>query len=220
MSFVRPSRGRREPGGVSEKFVQAVLSQDAAEMAAREAEISRRVRQELGKLRAAAEAAGRAEGEAAAQAALAQQTAALAQAAAALGHAAAELAAPLAGREAALGDLVLELALTVAAHITGVTAPAPAHLQALIMRLLAEAAAERPPGHTIVVRISPADHAAVAGLIPPATASLLADAGIAAGGAVVEILAPDGDRRAATTWDATVAGRFKNLAAMLGCTPP
>ncbi len=69
MSFVTISRNKT--------FVQNVLSQDAAEIAAQEAEIARRVRQEVAKLREAAEAEARTAGEAAIRSAMAPRAAAL-----------------------------------------------------------------------------------------------------------------------------------------------
>lgn len=214
MSFVTISQGRNRT------FVEAVLSQDAASIAAQEAEIARRVRLEVGRLRAAAEAEGRAqgrtegraEGEAAARAALAPQAAALQTAIAALAEAGNQLAAPFAQKERDLAELVTELSFLLARHITGVEAAAnPAGLHSLVTRLLAEAATERGPRQSLLVRLNPADHVHLSALIPPGTASLLADETIAPGGALVEIVAPDGDPLNKIEWDATLAGRFETL---------
>jgi flagellar biosynthesis/type III secretory pathway protein FliH len=201
MSFVTRSRGK--------DFVQAVLAQDAAIIAAQETEISRRVRVEVTRQRAQAEAAGRAQGEAEAREAMAPDAAALKTAIAALGVAWAQLAAPLAQKEHDLADLVTELSFLLARHITGTEAQTnPASLHGLVTRLIAEAAAERGPRQSLLLRLNPADHAHLSPLIPAETANLLADEKIVQGGALVEIIAPDGDPIDKIEWDATLKGRF------------
>jgi flagellar biosynthesis/type III secretory pathway protein FliH len=201
MSFVTRSRGK--------DFVQAVLAQDAAIIAAQEAEISRRVRVEVTRQRAQAEAAGRAQGEAEAREAMAPDAAALKTAIAALGAAWAQLAAPLAQKEHDLAGLVTELSFLLARHITGTEVQTnPASLQGLVTRLITEAAAERGPRQSLLLRLNPADHAHLSPLIPAGTANLLADEKIAQGGALVEIIAPDGDPIDKIEWDATLKGRF------------
>jgi flagellar biosynthesis/type III secretory pathway protein FliH len=201
MSFVIRSRGK--------DFVQAVLAQDAASIAAQEAEISRRVRVEVNRLRTQAEAAGRAQGEAEAREAMAPDAAALKTAIAALGAAWTQFAAPLAQKEHDLADLVTELSFLLARHITGVEAQTnPASLHGLVTRLIAEAAAERGPRQSLLLRLNPADHAHLSPLIPSETANLLADEKITQGGALVEIITPDGDPIDKIEWDATLTGRF------------
>jgi flagellar biosynthesis/type III secretory pathway protein FliH len=212
MSFVTRGRGKA--------FVQAVLSQDAATIAAQDAEIARRVRQEVSRLREKAEADGRAQGEQAGRAALAPDAAAMQSAATALNDAWAQLAAPLAGKEHDLAQLVTELSFLLARHITGVEAATnPASLQSLVTRLIAEAATERGPRQTLLLRLNPADHAQIAAVIPTETANLLADESIAQGGARIEIIAPEGDPIDKIEWDATLTGRFEAIRTALGLSP-
>jgi flagellar assembly protein FliH len=206
MSFVTVARGR------GKAFVQAVLAQDAAIIAEQEAEIARRVRSEISRLRAQAEAEGRAAGEAQASAARAPEAAALQAAIAALAEAARQFAAPLAGKEQELAELVTELSFVLARHITGAEASTePAGLQSLVSRLIAEAARERGPRQSLRVRLNPADLAQIAPQMPPGSAILLADDAIGRGGAVVEIIAPEGDPIDKIEWDATLAGRFEAI---------
>jgi chromosome segregation ATPase len=213
MSFVTISRNKA--------FVQSVLSQDAAEIAAQEAEIARRVRQEVVKLREAAEAEGRASGEASVRTAMAPRAAALETAIAALLEAAAQLAAPLAQKERDLAELSVELAYLLARHISLGTDASPANqqgggLQALVTKLLDEAAAERGARQMLRLRLNPADQLQLDGKIPPESAQLVADDKIAHGGAVVEIVTPDGDPVDKVEWDATLHGRLETIRAALG----
>lgn len=210
MSFVTASRGR------AKTFVQAVLAQDTASLAEAEAEIARRVRQEVARLREKAESEARAEAQAQFRAAMEPQSAALQSAAAALQAAWAQLAAPLAQKERDLADLVTELSFLLARHITGAEAATnPASLQALVTRLIAEAAAERGPRQTLLLRLNPADHAHLLPLIPAETAHLLADEAVAQGGVFVEIIAPDGDPLDKIEWDASLPGRLETIRAAL-----
>jgi flagellar biosynthesis/type III secretory pathway protein FliH len=206
MSFVTVSSTRNKV------FVQAVLSQDTASIAAQEAEVARRVRLEVSKLREKTEAETRAAMEEEAHAALAPQIAALNSANAALCDAWAQMAAPLAQKERDLAELVTELSFLLARHIMGMEAATnPASLQSMVARLLAEAAAERGPRQMLVLRVNPADHAHLVAHVPEEIASLLADEKIAPGGALIEIIAPDGDPLDKIEWDATVQGRLENI---------
>jgi flagellar assembly protein FliH len=173
------------------------------------AEIARAVRDEVARLRRAAEDEGRAAGVAAGNAAIAAKAAALDEAAQALGAACRQLAAPLAAIERDLADLVMEFAFEIARHMVGGEVAAnPAGLQPLVTRLIQEAAAECQPRQSLVVRLNPADHAAIAPVLALEAAHLLADAAIAPGGALVEIIAPNGDPLDKTEWDATIEGRL------------
>ncbi len=218
MSFVTVSRGR------GKAFVQAVLAQDTANLAETEAEIVRRVRQEVSRLREKAESEARTEAQAQVRAAMEPQAAALQSAAAALQSAWAQLAAPLAQKERDLADLVTELSFLLTRHITGAEAATnPASLQSLVTRLISEAAAERGPRQSLLLRLNPADHAHLLPLIPAETASLLADEAIAQGGVLVEIIAPDGDPLDKIEWDASLTGRLETIRAALtlpGCEAP
>lgn len=215
MSFVTVSSNR------GKLFVEAVLSQDAASVAAQEAEIARRVRGEVNRLRAETETEARTRVEAELRAAMAPEAEALKTAAAALGEAWAQLASPLAQKEQELAGLVTELSFLLARHITGVeVATNPTSLQSLLARLIAEAVAERGPEQTLVLRLNPADHARLSTLIPPETASLLADDKITQGGALVEISAREGDPMAKIEWDATLEGRSESIRAALALPDP
>jgi flagellar assembly protein FliH len=207
MSFVTISRHKA--------FVQTVLSQDAAGIAAQEAEIARRVRQEVAKLREQAEAEARAAGEAAARAALAPREAVLASAITALGEAARQLAAPLAQKERDLAELAVELAFLLARHISLGAETSQAGLHGFVTKLLDEAAAERGARQILRLRLNPADQLQLDGKFAPDAAELIADDKIAQGGACIEILTPDGDPVDRIEWDATLHGRLETIRAAL-----
>jgi flagellar assembly protein FliH len=209
MSFVTTGQGR------GQAFVQAVLSQDSASLAAQEAEIVRRVRNEVSRLRAQAQAEASREAQAEAATQLAVETAALHSARDALTAACAELAAPLAGKEAELAELVTDLAFRLTCHITGTQAATdPAALQTLVTKLLTEAAAERAPQQSLRLRLHPTDHAYLAPLIPPETATLHADPGLTPGSALLEFQSPDNDP--APEWNASLPARLATLQTALG----
>lgn len=208
MSFVTISRNKT--------FVQNVLSQDAAEIAAQEAEIARRVRQEVMKLREAAEAEGRAAGEISVRAVMAPRTIALESAISAVQEAAEQLAAPLARKERDLAELAVELAFLLARHISLGADSSPGSLQGLVAKLLDEAAAERGARQMLRLRLHPSDQLQLDGKIAPETAQLVADDKIAQGGAMVEIVTPDGDPVDKIEWDATLHGRLETIRASLG----
>lgn len=209
MSFVTISRGKR--------FVQTVLSQDAAEIAAQEAEIARRVRQEVAKLREQTEAEARSLGEAAARAAMAPRLAALNSSIEAVQAAAAQLAAPLAHKERDLAGLAVELAFLLTRHISlGGDDGGSTALHGLVDKLLDEAAAERGARQCVRLRLNPADHLQLEGRIDPEMAALIADDKIAPGGAIVEIVTQDGDPVDKVEWDATLHGRLETMRIALG----
>ena len=211
MSFVTVSSSRNNA------FVQTVLAQDSAAIAAQEAEIARRVRQEVAKLREKTEAEGRAAGEAAMRAEMEPLQGALTSTVAALHEASAQLAAPLAQKERDLVGLVTELAFLLAGHIAGADLPAgDAGLETLVKKLLDEAAAERAPRQSVQLRLNPADHAQLAPKISAGAAQMIADQNIAPGGALVEIISPQGDPLDKIEWDATLKGRTEAIRTALG----
>jgi flagellar assembly protein FliH len=209
MSFVTTGRQR------GQAFVNAVLAQDAAQLAAQEAEVARRVRQEVGRLKAEALAEARAAGEAEAWAALAPEVARVASALAMLNAALGQLAAPLAAKEAELAGLVTALGFVVGRHLAGVElAGSPAWVQTLVARLLAEAASARGAAQRLRLRVNPADAAALAG--PELAAELCEDAGVGVGGVVLELLDEAGEAAPLTVWDARLAGRIAAMRVALG----
>jgi flagellar assembly protein FliH len=189
--------------------------------ATQEAEIAERVAREVGRLRQRAEAEGRARGEAegrrVAEAAQAAQAAAVASAVAACEAVWAQLAAPLAQKEAALADLITELAFVLARHILGLEVSFRADsVTALVESLVAEAARERGAQQSLVVRLHPEDHAVLAPVMQIADVHLLADAQITRGGTLVERIAPGGDPIDKVEWDATIETRLETVRAALG----
>jgi flagellar assembly protein FliH len=189
--------------------------------AAQEAEIAERVAREVARLRLRAEAEGRARGEAearrAAEAAQAKQAAAVASAIAACEAVWTQLAAPLAQKEAALADLITELAFVLARHIVGLEVSFRADsVTALVETLVAEAARERGAQQSLVVRLHPEDHAVLAPVMQIADVHLLADAQITRGGTLIERIAPGGDPIDKVEWDATIETRLETVRAALG----
>jgi flagellar assembly protein FliH len=168
-------------------------------------------------LRAQAEAEGRAKGEAAGrQDAQAQASAGLSTAVTALREAWSQLAAPLAQKEHDLAELVTDLSFELARHIVGAEVSANAgSLKSLVAKLILEAAAERQPRQSIVVRLNPEDHVLLSPAIQLDDGHLMADAAIARGGAIVEIVAPGGDPNDKIEWDATIGARIESIRAAL-----
>lgn len=186
--------------------------EEAAAAAARRAEIEAAVAAEVARRRGLAEQEGRRDGEAAGRAAMAAREVALRDAAAALRAACAQLAAPLAAQEAAVAALVLEMAFALARQIVGVEVKAEiAGLQAMLETLVREAAAECGPRQSVVARVNPADASRIDSAALGEGVHLLADAAVTAGGAKVEIVAPEGDPLEKTEWDATMEARFGAL---------
>jgi flagellar assembly protein FliH len=211
MSFVIANRER------GKNFVQAVLANEAAALAEKEAEINRRVRQEITKLRAAAEAEGHKAGYEAGLAAMEPEREAMTQAIRALREAYTQLATPLAEKQTDLAELVTDLSFTLATHIIGVEATSNPHaLQTLLDKLLAEAAAERTPKQSLLVRLNPSDHVRIAPNLHIENTHLLPDAAISPGGAIAELFNPAGDPLDKIEWNATVEGRISAVRSALG----
>lgn len=206
MSFVITPRPERK------NFNQEVQSAELAELAAREAEIAQRVKRELAKARAAAEAQARITGhEEGFNAGQQQAKSAMQSASAALCAATAQLTSPLAVKQSDLADLTVKLATALAAHIIGCEVTINlAPITTLAHKLLDQAAAERRPQQSIHLRLHPADHAALAPLVLGPGTTIAPDPTIAPGGAVVEII-DNATAQPATIWDATIPTRLASL---------
>ena len=180
--------------------------------------VERRVREEVARLRAAAEAEGRAAGEQAGHAAAQAETVSrVAPAIKALQEAWNQLGAPLRQREQDVAALVMDLAFELARHIVGVEVTTNADsLRTLVTQLLQEAAAERTSKQRVVVRLNPADHAVLAKLLVLEDGKLTADPAVSRGGAMVELIAPEGDPLDRIEWDATIEARVASVRAALG----
>jgi flagellar assembly protein FliH len=200
---------RRQP-------VRAVQAEPSVDEVAEAVE--RRVSEELARLRAAAEAEGRAAGERAGHAAAHAETASLAQPAIkALQEAWAQLGAPLRQREQDVAALVMDLAFQLARHIVGVEVATNAEgLRALVTQLLQEASSERTSHQRIVVRLHPADHAVLEKLLAFEDGRLIPDPAITRGGAMVELIAPEGDPLNRIEWDASLEARIAAVRTDLG----
>lgn len=199
MSFVLASRNKHKAGSTQEADP-------------REQEIQHRVQQELEQLRAAVQAEGAKAAEAAAHAALQSLEHQLQQALSALAEANAQLAAPLARKEHYLADLVLDMALQLAHHMVGVQMTQDkTPLLDLVKKLLEEAGAERTPQQALVVRLSPIDLPFIKERLSQNDVSLIADASLSPGGALVELAANNSDPLDRTEWDARLESRFEGL---------
>jgi len=194
---------------------------EPVDVAAQEAEIERRVQQEVARLRRQAEIEGRAAGEAAGRAKMeALAATALGPAETALREAWSQLAAPLAQQQIELATLVTDLAFSLCRHVIGVEVQAnPEGLIKLVTRLIKEAAAERSPRQSLLVRVNPADHELLQTVISLNQAHLLSDAAVSRGGAMVEIIAPEGDPVDKIEWDATIETRLTAVQEALGIPP-
>jgi flagellar assembly protein FliH len=195
---------------------QAVQPEPAVDEAAEVVE--RRVSEEIARLRVAAEAEGRAAGEQAGHAAAQAATASLAAPAIkALQEAWNQLGAPLRQREQDVAALVTDLAFQLARHIVGVEVTTNAEgLRALVTQLLQEAAAERASHQRIVVRLHPADHTVLEKLLVLEDGRLIPDPAIGRGGAMVELVAPEGDPLNRIEWDASLEARIAAVRDALG----
>jgi flagellar assembly protein FliH len=180
--------------------------------------VDRRVSEEIARLRAAAEAEGRAAGAQAGHAAAHAETVSLAgPAIKALQEAWTQLGAPLRQREQDVAALVTDLAFQLARHIVGVeVATNPEGLRALVTQLLQEAASERTSHQRIVVRLHPADHAVLETLLVLEHGRLIPDPAISRGGAMVELVAPEGDPLNRIEWDASLEARIAAVRTGLG----
>jgi flagellar biosynthesis/type III secretory pathway protein FliH len=196
----------------------ALPVEPAVDVAAAAETVERRVSEEIARLRIAAEAEGRAAGAKAGHAAAQAQTAALAEPAIkALEEAWNQLGAPLRQREQEVAALVTQLAFELAGHIVGVEVTSrPERLHALVTRLLQEAAAERTAQQRIVVRLHPTDHAVLEKLLVLEQGQLTPDPAIGRGGAMVELIAPEGDPLNRIEWDARLEVRMAAVQAALG----
>jgi flagellar assembly protein FliH len=186
-----------------------------------EADAENRIAREVSRLRAKAEAEGRAlgaaEAERAAQMAQAARDAAVALAVAALDAAWQQLIAPLAQKEGVIAELVTEFAFVLARHVIGLEIGLrPESVQPLVEGMIAEASCLRAAQQSIVIRLHPEDHA----LLSPCTmiehAHLLADTQITRGGSIVELIAPEGDPVDKVEWDATIETRLATVRTALG----
>jgi len=196
---------------------QAVSDTGVATLVEIEEEISRRVRHEVSRILPKVEAEAVARGEAEGRAELAQEHNALASALLTLKETAGQLAAPLAKKEADLAELVIELAFILAHHVIGVeVSTRPASLLKLVNEVIAEATDEKSPRQSIILRLNPADYAHLRPLISEDVAIIEPSESIAQGGAVVEIVSPDGDPFNKVEWDATLRSRIGHLRDALG----
>jgi flagellar assembly protein FliH len=89
-------------------------------------------------------------------------------------------------------------------------------VKALVDGLIAEAAQARAAQQSIIVRLHPADHAVLATAVTLEHAHLLADTQVQRGGAVVELIAPDGDPIDKVEWDARIETRLETVRTTLG----
>lgn len=210
MSFVTVSRQRNK------EFVQTVLAKEAAEIAAQEAEIQRRVKQEVAKLKENTIAEAKEAGEAAARAVMVPKEEKLTQAIAALSQAINQLSAPLAEKEQALAELVLDMAFQLACHIAGgESGQARTELAGLVTKLLRDAAADQSNRQTLQIRLHPTDLQIVQEKLPTTSAKLVADDSLTPGGALVELQAHGGDPLEKTEWDARLESRLEAIRAAL-----
>jgi flagellar assembly protein FliH len=79
----------------------------------------------------------------------------------------------------------------------------------LVNKVIAEATEEVGPRQRIVLRLNPDDYTHLQSLISDEVALLESSDKIARGGAVVEIVSPDGDPINKVEWDATLRSRIE-----------
>lgn len=191
----------------------AAAPQDMQPAQAVGADISARVKREVERLRKQAEAEGRQSGEQQGRAAARAETeAAMQSAVSAFQQAKRQLEAPLASLEDDIAEIVVDLAFRMARHIIGVEVKSGnASVRPLVAQLVREAEAERNPGQSIVMRLNPDDEKTLESQDRPENTRIIADASISRGGAIVEIVVPDGDPIEKIEWDATIEARLAAL---------
>lgn len=177
------------------------------------AALEARVKTEVERLRQQAEAEGRRLGEEQGREAARLEAAdSMRTAIAAMNSAARQLEAPLRDRELDIAEMVASLAFVLARHIVGTELKASSEsVKLLVLQLVREAAAERNPHQSIVVRLNPSDLAAIAADELVENTRLIGDAQISRGGAFVEITSPNGDPIDKVEWDATVETRLTSI---------
>lgn len=205
MSFIKISR-------TGKTFKDGATDALSPEAEAQEQEIQKRVQQELDKLRQKALEDAAADAKTDARNALQTLETQLQQALAALQDACTQLSAPLAQREQDVAELVLDMAFQLANHIIGeqVTRDS-APLLALVTKLLQEANTERTAQQRLVVRLNPADVSTLKDNPPGHDVELVADASLSPGGAIVELLAKQGDQLDKAEWDARLENRLEKM---------
>lgn len=205
MSFVKISRTEK----AFKDGAPGTLSPEAEEQ---EQEIQNRVQQELGKLRQKVMEDATAAARADALNALQPVETQLQQALAALQDACTQLSAPLAQREQDVAELVLDMAFQLANHIIGeqVTRDS-APLLALVTKLLQEANTERTAQQRLVVRLNPADASTLKDNPPGHDVEIVSDTNLSPGGAVVELMAKEGDQLDKAEWDARLESRLEAM---------
>ncbi|WP_459696813.1 FliH/SctL family protein [Acidisoma sp. C75] len=170
----------------------------------------------MAELRAVVEAEAEARGAATAEREatrlrLAQETQ-MEQAMRTIGAIQAELAAPLAQKERALADLVVDLGFRLARHLLlQEVSLSQASVQAVVERVLQQAVHERTHEQSIVVHAHPSDEAALAHLCQADRITLLADEAVQRGGARIELVTTDGDPINKVEWDAEIGSRLEEL---------
>jgi flagellar biosynthesis/type III secretory pathway protein FliH len=185
-----------------------------------EAEVIRRVQQEVNRLRGQAEAEARTKGEAEGRALLAPELAAMRSAVSVLTNAAAQLAHPLAEKETELADLVTEMGFLLARHIIGREVSLnPASLLAIVRKLIEEATAEKSPRQKLILKVSPADYQHILKDLGTEDVEIRQDATVTKGGALVEVASPDDDPINIIEWDATLKSRMENMRTALLVSP-
>jgi flagellar assembly protein FliH len=172
-----------------------------------------RIKAEIERLRQQAEAEGRSIGEAQGrQHARREAEADIRTAIAAINRATRQLEAPLRDREVDIAEMVASLAFVLARHVVGAELKANSEsVKLLVQQLVREAAAERNPHQNIIVRLNPADLAAISADELVENTRLVADSQISRGGAFVEITSPAGDPIDKVEWDATVETRLTSI---------
>ena len=86
----------------------------------------------------------------------------------------------------------------------------------LVTQLLEEAASERTAQQRIVVRLHPTDYEVLEKLLVLERGKLTPDPAISRGGAMVELIAPEGDPLNRIEWDASIEARIATVRTALG----
>jgi flagellar biosynthesis/type III secretory pathway protein FliH len=185
-----------------------------------EAEVTRRVQQEVSRIRAQVEVDAKVRGEAQGRALLAPELASLQSAVIALKSAAAQLAHPLAEKERELADLVTEMGFLLARHIIGREVSLnPASLVAMVRKLVEEATEEKTPRQKLILKVNPSDYEHILKDLGDEALEIKADQAVEKGGALVEVISNDDDPDNKIEWDATLKSRMENMRDALLISP-
>jgi flagellar biosynthesis/type III secretory pathway protein FliH len=209
MSYVRSLKRRG--------FIEAVVRHDHADMAEREADLERRVKLEVGRLREMAFAEGWASGETAAKASYLERKSEVARLQAILEKVIAEFSRPLQVLRDDIADFITECSSDIARHVVSCGLEREVSLRQVVGEILNEIDESDVKRIGVTeIRVNPDDVAFLGGIVGDQSVKVIGDNVILPGGVLVEIIPMDGDSRNRVGWDALIETKFELFRQALG----